>query len=236
MSELAPLAVPDPATTHWVPVGPGPLPDFRYRGDWAAGSYVDGDIVIYGGIAYLCVLPTSSAPVAWGTAALSYGTSLPASPVDGQEAILVDSVTAPTYQWRFRYNAGHSADAFKWECVGGTSLVAFNVATAIVPAAGWNGYAPSITIPRAGLYDMSGSAEWYGNGAGAGVLAIAIDIQNGQRGGWMPNPGAYCSVGFTDQRYQYTQGQVVGMAYYSQNGPPLQVNRTWMSARPVRVS
>ena len=42
-----------------------------------------------------------------------YGTTLPASPVDGQEAILVDSVTNPTYQWRFRYNAG-STSAYKW--------------------------------------------------------------------------------------------------------------------------
>jgi hypothetical protein len=51
----------------------------------------------------------------------NYGTTLPAGPVDGQEAILVDSLTNPTYQWRFRYNAG-SALAYKWEFIGGTAL------------------------------------------------------------------------------------------------------------------
>lgn len=50
---------------------------------------------------------------------VGYGTSLPASPVDGQEFVLVDSLTNPTYQWRFRYNAG-SSSAYKWEFVGGT--------------------------------------------------------------------------------------------------------------------
>src|SRR6516164_9624771 len=52
------------------------------------------------------------------TLKIPYGTTLPASPVDGQEAILVDSITNPTYQWRLRYNAG-STSAYKWEFVGG---------------------------------------------------------------------------------------------------------------------
>src|SRR4029077_16918092 len=50
----------------------------------------------------------------------SYGTTLPASPVDGQEAILVDSVTNPTHQERFRFHAGRPTP-YKWEFVGGPS-------------------------------------------------------------------------------------------------------------------
>ena len=30
----------------------------------------------------------------------AYGTTLPASPLNGDEAVLVDSVTNPSYQWR----------------------------------------------------------------------------------------------------------------------------------------
>ena len=54
-----------------------------------------------------------------------YGTSLPASPFNGQEAILVDSTTNPTWEWRFRYNA-NSSSAYKWEFIGGTPYSAEN--------------------------------------------------------------------------------------------------------------
>jgi len=82
---------------------------------------------------------------------VSYGTTLPGSPVDGQEAILVDSITNPSYQWRFRYNAG-STSTYKWEFIGGTDLFAetqgTDTSTAGTPANLTNG--PSITLPRAG--------------------------------------------------------------------------------------
>ena len=39
----------------------------QYVGDWAAGSYQDGDMVVYNGVAYLCVRPTSAAPTPWTT-------------------------------------------------------------------------------------------------------------------------------------------------------------------------
>ena len=47
-----------------------------------------------------------------------YGTTLPASPVDTQEYILVDSVTTPTYSWHLRYVAG-IPDTYKWVFAGG---------------------------------------------------------------------------------------------------------------------
>jgi hypothetical protein len=51
--------------TQWVP--PPASTDIRYDGDWVPGSYTDGDIVIYNGVAYLCQRPTSAAPVPWAT-------------------------------------------------------------------------------------------------------------------------------------------------------------------------
>lgn len=47
---------------------------------------------------------------------VTYGVAFPASPVDGQEHILVDSITLPTWEMRFRYNAGSTA-TIKWEPV-----------------------------------------------------------------------------------------------------------------------
>jgi hypothetical protein len=40
----------------------------QYTGDWAAGTYQDGDVVVYNNVAYLCVRPTSAAPTPWSTA------------------------------------------------------------------------------------------------------------------------------------------------------------------------
>jgi len=87
---------------------------------------------------------------------------LPTTPINGQEAILVDSVTNPSYQWRFRYNSS-STSAYKWEFIGGAPaqneiLTSEGVVTsnlyADMPTPG-----PSVTVPRAGEYDIEFSAE-----------------------------------------------------------------------------
>jgi len=118
--------------------------------------------------------------------ALSYGTTLPAAPVDGQEAILVDSTTNPTYQWRFRYNAG-SSSAYKWECVGGGSIVAETAGTDTTTSASTanltNG--PSIVLPRAGDWLIRAGAVAANpvvsgqNFLGVGDSAIAANLVTG---------------------------------------------------------
>jgi len=111
--------------------------------------------------------PISNAP-AGALLPVQYGTSLPTSPVDGQEAILVDSLTNPTYQWRFRYNAG-SSSTYKWEFVGGSPILsnigayATTTSTSYVDLAG----APQITVPRSGRYQIQFGSE-AGGAAGDG--------------------------------------------------------------------
>jgi len=112
-------------------------------------------------------------------AALGYGTTLPGSPVDGQEAILVDSTTSPSYQWRFRYNSSNST-AYKWEFVGGAA--ALNEVTASeVRLGGGTTYAdittagPQLTAPRAGVYDVAIGAAMY-NDAGGGPAYMSYQI------------------------------------------------------------
>jgi len=91
---------------------------------------------------------------------VSYGTTLPASPVDGQEAILVDSTTNPTWQWRFRYNAG-SSSAYKWEWVGGSPWISDvatgETTTSTTPAALTT--PQFLNTPRAGDYLVRVSAQ-----------------------------------------------------------------------------
>jgi hypothetical protein len=65
------VSTPNPATTDWVPlwsIGTTAI-DLRYTGAWGAGTYTDGDVVLYNGVAYLCVRTTTAAPAAWPTAA-----------------------------------------------------------------------------------------------------------------------------------------------------------------------
>jgi len=108
-----------------------------------------------------------------GANPVSYATSLPASPVDGQEAILVDSITNPTYQWRFRYNAG-STSAYKWEFVGGLPARVVDFSGAWKKPSANNVYQfisgfPSFTIPRNGLYRYTFGAI-SGSGTGAAII------------------------------------------------------------------
>lgn len=86
----------------------------------------------------------------------AYVTTLPGSPYDGQEVYLqVDATNG--INWHFRYRAG-SASAYKWEFLGGPPLDsrvdALEISTSTtyvdLTTAG-----PSVTVPRAGDYELS---------------------------------------------------------------------------------
>jgi len=155
--------------------------DLYYLGDWVAGTYKEGDIVVYNGVAYVAVRQTTQTPVPWaaGQAALSYGLGLPSNPVDGQEAVLVDSVTNPAYQWRFRYNAGHTGDAYKWEFIGGPPFRAGPSGTVSGPATAnsWVDVTGSTTLtaPRAGMYECY--TEMYGQASASFVGPFDIYLR-----------------------------------------------------------
>lgn len=138
-------------------------------------NIVDADIAATAGIAKskLAALGIVDADIAGGAAiALSKlasmpqlvsqpVTALPGSPVDGQQALLVDSLTAPTYIWLLQYDSGIS-DANKWMFLGGTPLAASAQSSKLT-----SGYVVLIqhTAPRAGLYNIIGSAATKTGGA-----------------------------------------------------------------------
>jgi hypothetical protein len=118
---------------------------------------------------------TSSAYVPDG----AYGTSLPGSPFDGQQAVLVDSTSAPTYQWRFRYNAG-AAGSNKWEFIGGVpkwvagdANAVANTKTNISTSYYYDSATMSFTVPRAGDWQIQAFSSLEPNGGAAGAWSIA---------------------------------------------------------------
>jgi hypothetical protein len=165
------------------------------------------------------------------------GTSLPASPTDGQEHILVDSLTAPTYAWHFRYVAGIT-DAYKWVFVGGAPLVSEIAVNETMTGAYGNlaTVGPTVTLPRAGNYliglgahitnaTAAGTPTWmsFAIGAAAAVDADGINWDGAYQPGisrWLPKNGL---------------AAVALVAKYRSNGTG-HFRARWLAAQPVRVS
>lgn len=98
-------------------------------------------------------------PIA-GSVNTGRGTSLPGSPTDGQEFILVDSLTAATYAWRLQYVSG-STNTDKWEFIGGSALKVLVAAPGAGGTGAYANFATDVTLtpPRAGVYDVALGAD-----------------------------------------------------------------------------
>jgi len=173
-----------------------------------------------------------------------YGTSLPTTPYDGQEAVLVDSLTNPTYIWRFRYNA-NSTSTYKWEFVGGTHwLNEIDGQDSLTNTASYADLAtvgPSLTLPRAGDYILDYGHDSVIGAANSLVYAspylgtAAVDAD-------------YCAVGTTTagtsassaaRRRRVTfasPNTLVKLQYKLGAAGTGYTRKRWLSATPVRVS
>ena len=147
----------------------------EYENDWAAGTaYTAGDVARYNGIDYLAVNPSTGQTPGASTIA-GIGTSLPASPSDGAEYTLVDSLTAPTYSWKFRYVAAKASN--KWVFIGGaaaSSYVATGEGVVGTTYAALATAGPSFTVPVAGDYLVRQSARF--NPPAGNAVFMSYDI------------------------------------------------------------
>jgi len=109
-----------------------------------------------------------------GIAAATYNTTLPLNPVDGQEAILVDSLTSPTYQWRLRYNA--RSTSHKWEFVGGPpmSSVPGGSSSLAVTSAYQSIGGATLTVPRTGSYWVDYTVTLYAGPINAHITNLNV--------------------------------------------------------------
>jgi hypothetical protein len=228
-------------------VNGAPIGNIAYQGAYSASqTYHDGDIVVGAdGITYQCVKEgtVGITPAPWSApppSPIPYGTTLPTVTYDGMEAILVDSVTNPSYQWRFRYNA-QSTSAYKWEFVGGTPVQVVDNTTQSPPSAStWSIWgAPSFNVPRAGeylvtltqqLYSTSQIQLYYGISIGGanpvGFLANgAITVPYGEATWVLPNGIA-----------TLTSGQAIQTGTWAQTTGAAQSRIRTLIIQPKRVS
>jgi hypothetical protein len=171
---------------------------------------------------------------------LPLGTTLPSAPGDGQEAILTDSLTVPTYAWRFRYTASIT-DANKWVFVGGglaesEVLAPQNTASAVYIDLATVG--PSIVIPRAGIYNVSIGFELFqGTAAGIGYMSYAIGATAAVDGDRVSaTQFAAVSEISVARTMQKTLPAGTLTAKYRGSGPTFPFGFRWMSVVPVRVA
>jgi hypothetical protein len=169
-------------------------------------------------------------------------TSLPGSPVDGQEVYLqIDATNG--INWHLRYRAG-SASAYKWEFVGGPPLTAQVEAQESTSSGGYTNLTtpgPLFSLPRAGDYIIESGFQAIGGGGGNWSTAIVV------YGGVIP------TVGDADEYVVSGNSGIEGagsrllrktglgavearMIYRIGGGGTSTFRKRWLSAIPVRVS
>ena len=176
-----------------------------------------------------------------------YATTLPASPADGDIAVLVDSITNPTWQWKFRYNAG-SANADKWEYVGGAPAFATvdtqqNFTTGgSIHDLGTVG--PSITVPRAGVYLIRWGASMTPQTGGAFNSSCSAEIWNaasaqlGTKVAQINNQGAEYAVSSEDRISGIAASTEIRVRYKNtiSGGSGGYARFRYLEVLPIRVS
>ena len=160
-------------------------------------------------------------------AAAELVTSLPASPLDGQQVCYLANATDGVV-WTLRYRAA-SASSYKWEFVGGGPLIKQfegGGATSTTSASQYgvtNLADPRITIPLAGDYEIKSSVIGF-LGTAVGDLRIYANLISGTgglrdgaayQGGWVGGSGIGYNVEATRGWINVSAGAVLGISYLS---------------------
>jgi len=166
------------------------------------------------------------------------GTSLPATPVDGQ---LFEWVIDETQgiQWLMRYNA--AAATYKWEFVGGPAKQEKSdpeAAPGTLPTYIANG--PPITIPKSGQWAFEyGAMMFLGSGPGGIGALLASLLTNGVAGGrglYYQHPNGTASDCSTVEQRVVAKGATVSVGAALQSGSTGSTQYRWLRWHPIRVA
>jgi len=184
----------------------------------------------------------TSTGLEWGAAgSAGYSTSLPGSPTDGQEHILVDSTSAPTYFWLLRYNSG-SGSTYKWECIGGTPKSVLITTSESISADSYTDLAtvgPDITLPNAGDWDITiGALLNITSGAGFNGLISASYAVGGVAASddWSFSASANGGSGSRTRRHlAVAASTLIRAKYHKYTGTAGTAKDRQLSVMPVRI-
>jgi hypothetical protein len=171
-------------------------------------------------------------------------TSLPGSPGDGDQAILVDSTTAPTYAWLMQYGSSieDGATDYKWIFLGGSPLrvaVDTNETTTTVGSFVDLATVVSVTVPVAGMYDIRHGASLYTAAndtfAYATVKLGSAAASTSEAALHRGRAGDMASVS-RQLRKTLAASDVVKQQYQQSGAGSMQVDRRWISILPHRLA
>jgi hypothetical protein len=179
-----------------------------------------------------------------GTPTITYGTTPPASPADGDLWMFPADATNGVI-WQFRYRAA-SASAYKWEFIGGTPALARvetseSLTTPVGSIVDLATVGPQITLPRDGDYQIYFQAQATNSTVSSNVLAVNVsgtswpDGSVGQIAIFIPVVNTYFVAG-QPGRYNGITGSRVVKLQYQTNGGTATFLRRVLSVTPIRVS
>jgi len=164
-------------------------------------------------------------------------TSLPASPIDGQEVYyLADNTNGIV--WHLRYRSA-SASTSKWEAPGATPLFAEQIPNTQFGGSTYGLVGPSLVAPLAGDYivrqgatiSSAAAAVWRGR-----ISYIGVDADSAEYNGQGAAAGS-SSGGSVERTMRRTlvAGTTYTIGARSDTGATVNFERRWLSLQPVRV-
>lgn len=170
----------------------------------------------------------------------TFVTSLPASPVNGQE-VYYQADAANGVVWHLRYNAG-SANANKWEYLGGQPLLGVvDTQESTATAATWldlTTVGPAVVAPLAGVYLVDWGAQVSSNQATVNSVNVGVAVGAAtptQAWGETCTGTSQAHVGQRSYRLSFTAGDSVRMRYYLGSALTTFFVNRWLELLPVRV-
>lgn len=164
----------------------------------------------------------------------------PGTPKD-KDIWVATAVDANGTRWVFQYNAG-SGSSFKWEFIGGSSLsseVLTNETTSSTSYADLVTVGPSVTVPRAGDYEIGLSVTMFGSlaayKAAVKLGAAATNDNECVRADQVGGTNQVISAARTFTRTGLSASAVLKIQYLVSAGTGNFINRNlWV--KPVRIS
>jgi hypothetical protein len=168
-------------------------------------------------------------------------TSVPGSPTDEDE-FTYPADTTNGAMWRFKYRSA-SGSAFKWEFIGGSYMsatVETSEGNSLATYADLATVGPSITVPRAGDYEVEFGITAIGGGGNAVWVAVKKAAAATSDNDGVPVGYGMATPGSAGGRKLIVTGlaasDVLKLQYRGAIAAAWTCSRRWIAVRPVRIS